>query len=106
MSVIPDHIENASFEAHMAAAEKIAAALGIERAKPGDVALALAYAYGEAVGLYAMTGAASNQLEALAVSPCAPRKAWCRVSRPAIARGEHERAPGDSGPRGLWLDRP
>lgn len=65
MSVIPDHIENASFEAHMAAAEKIAAALGIERAKPGDVALALAHAYGEAVGLYAMTGAASDQLEAL-----------------------------------------
>ncbi len=59
MNTIPDHIENAAFEAHMAAAEKI------ERAKPGDVALALAHAYGEAVGLYAMTGAASDQLEAL-----------------------------------------
>lgn len=65
MSHVPQHIDDAAFEAQMAAADKIATALGIERASPADVAIALAHAYGSAVGLYAMTGAASDQLEAL-----------------------------------------
>lgn len=46
-----EHIERASFEAHMAAAQVIARALGVERAQPEDVALALADALGDAMGL-------------------------------------------------------
>ncbi len=65
MNTIPDHIKNAAFEAHMTAADKIVEALGIERATPGDVATTLAYAYGEALALYANYGAEDSQLAAL-----------------------------------------
>ncbi len=65
MSHVPIYIEAAAFEAHMAAADQIVKALEIDRAKPADVAHALAHAYGEALGIYAMTGAASDQIEAL-----------------------------------------
>ena len=65
MTHLPTYIENAAFDAHMAAAERIAGAKAIDRASPVDVAHALAHAYGEALGVYAMTGAASDQLEAL-----------------------------------------
>lgn len=65
MADLPVYIENAAFEAHMSAAEFIAAALGTERAGPGDVARALAHAYGEALGIYAMTGASNDELTAL-----------------------------------------
>ncbi len=65
MDAIPEYIKNAAFEAHMTAADKIVAALGIERATPGDVATALAHAYGEALALYANCGAEDSQLAAL-----------------------------------------
>jgi hypothetical protein len=65
MTHIPIFVEAAAFEAHMAAADQIAKALRIDRGAPVDVAHALAHAYGEALAIYAMTGAASDQLEAL-----------------------------------------
>lgn len=46
-----EHIERASFEAHMAAAKVIAEALGVERAQPEEVALALAEAFGDVMGI-------------------------------------------------------
>ena len=58
-------IEDAAIAAHMAAATKIADALGLERAPPAEVAMALAKSYGAILGIYAMTGAANDQLEAL-----------------------------------------
>lgn len=57
MSGVAEHIRDASFVAHMEAAELIATALGQERAEVGDVARALAHAYGEAMALYGMSGA-------------------------------------------------
>ena len=65
MADLPVHIQNASFEAHMTASENIAAAQGVERASLSDVVHALAHAYGEAVGLYAMSGATNDQLAAM-----------------------------------------
>ncbi|MCL6285584.1 hypothetical protein M3P21_18805 [Ruegeria sp. 2012CJ41-6] len=62
MADLPVHIQNAAFEAHMSAAERIASALGIERAAPGQVAHALAHAYGEALGLCIASGATSAQI--------------------------------------------
>ncbi len=62
MNTIPEYIHSASFEAHMAAAEKIAAALGLDQANIGDVVTALAHAYGEAIALYAMSGAKNERL--------------------------------------------
>ena len=51
MSDLPEHITDASFAAHMEAAQLIAAALGQERAEMLDVARALAHAYGEVLAL-------------------------------------------------------
>ena len=62
MADLPVHIQNASFEAHMSASENIASAQGVERAELSDVVHALANAYGEALGLFAMTGATNDQL--------------------------------------------
>ncbi len=63
----------------MAVAAKIAAALGIERAEPGDVALALAHAYGEAIGLYAMTGVSQDALAGIG-------KVYCEAVNGAVSR--------------------
>lgn len=84
---VPEHIETASFEAHMAASEHIAAALGIDKAAPGDVALALAHAYGEALGIVAMTGAGSSQLEALGQAAfCATQGMVARIQARLLTR--------------------
>jgi len=49
----------------MSASENIASAQGVERAELCDVVHALANAYGEALGLYVMTGATNDQLAAM-----------------------------------------
>ncbi len=67
MDTIPEYIESAAFEAHMAAADKIAAAMGLEQASLGDVATALAHAYGEALALYAMSGADNDQMAQIGI---------------------------------------
>lgn len=58
---VPTYIENAAYEAHMAAVDSIKAS-GIRNGKP-DIKIvtnALAHAYGDALGLLAMSGADSE----------------------------------------------
>lgn len=60
----PQHIQDASFEAHMAAADRIDSDLG-HKATPEDVAHALAHSYGESLAVFAAKGGQTHQLEAI-----------------------------------------
>ncbi len=65
MSDVADHIQDASFAAHMAASELIGAALGQDKARIIDVARALAHAYGEAAALCVAAPDARDEAEEL-----------------------------------------
>lgn len=75
MSQVPDYVQNAANEAYDVAARCISGALHSDVARPGEVALALAHAYGQAVGAYVVNGATATQLDAL---------------NRAVARANHE----------------
>ncbi len=65
MSDLAEHVTDASLAAHMEAARLIAAALGQERAAIGDVARALAHAYGEVLALCVTASKPLEEIRAL-----------------------------------------
>ncbi len=86
MSDLPEHITDASFAAHMEAAQLIAASLGQERAEIVDVARALAHAYGEVLALYGMSGAdVEAQAEIGAIAACAAGAMVARIQAKSCA---------------------
>lgn len=62
MAGFTDHIKRASFEAHMAAADVMRTALGVEQPKAAQVAKALAHSYGQALALSIAAGADNDTL--------------------------------------------
>lgn len=63
MSYVPDHIQNAAFEGHMATVDTLRASLG--RAPSHEETLfALAEAFGDMMGIFAGSGAQPHQIEA------------------------------------------
>lgn len=64
MSHVPEHIQKAAFEGHMAAAETLKASLG-RAPTHEETLLALAEAFGDMMGIYAGSGAQPHQIEAV-----------------------------------------